>query len=84
MAEYFVVSTPLSSVHVSREGVSFDVTNTCYAKGESPDAVLSEFVERHNRDYRFRLYAAALFADANAYHKFQEPLLRWLSPELLK
>lgn len=68
MAEYFVVAESFAAPFVSDRSETF-------AQGETPESALIAFAE--NYKHPAGLYAAGLYADANAYHKGAEPLAQW-------
>lgn len=69
MAEYFVVANSFAAPFVSDKWETF-------AKGETPEDALTAFAT--DCEHPAGLYSAALYADANAYHKNEKPLARWL------
>lgn len=69
MNEYFVVAKSFAAPFVSDTSESF-------TQGETPETALTAFAESYN--HPAGLYAAALYADFNAYHKGDDPLARWL------
>ena len=75
MNEYFVVAN-------SNAAPFFSDTSTQHVKGDSPGEALVEFV----KDYKHPcgLYAAQLFASADAYHKHEPHLAEYLSDKAQK
>jgi hypothetical protein len=69
MSEYFVVANSFAAPFVSNKWEQF-------VQGETPEAALTAFAE--NPRHPYGLYSAELYADANAYHKRDAPLARWL------
>lgn len=69
MTEYFIQARSFAAPFVSDE-------STAYVQAETPEAALTAFAA----DYRhpMGLYAAEAYESADAYHKRQEPLARWL------
>jgi hypothetical protein len=70
MPEYFIMATSFAAPF-------FSDTSDGYVTAETPEAAL----ERFAADYRHPcgLYAAVCYASADAYHKGETPLARWLS-----
>lgn len=68
--EYFIVANSFAAPFVSDQSTSFAV-------GLTPLSALSAFAD----DYAHPcgLYAAEAYASADAYHKREKPLARWLS-----
>ena len=69
MNEYFIVAESFAAPFVSDRSESF-------WKGETPEAALKDYAQKYS--HPAGLYAALLYADANAYHKNAAPLARWL------
>ena len=70
MREFFVVANSFAAPF-------FSDTSTEFVKGEKPELALLSFVEGYS--HPCGLYSAALYANANAYHKGEVPLASWLS-----
>lgn len=70
MSEYFVVTNSFAAPF-------FSDTDDGFVEADSPKDAL----EKTARDYRHPagLYAAACYRSADAYHKGERPLARWLS-----
>jgi hypothetical protein len=75
MSEYFVVANSFAAPFVSDKWEQF-------VQGETPEAALTLFAE--NSGHPCGLYSAELYADANAYHKRDAPLARWLCKQAEK
>ena len=69
MPEYFVIANSFAAPF-------FSDTSEAFVMGSTPEEALASFVR--NYDHPCGLYAAMLYADATAYHKKQNPLLKWL------
>lgn len=69
MPEYFIQARSFAAPFVSDE-------STAYGTAATPEEALTAFAT----DYRhpMGLYAAEAYESADAYHKRQEPLARWL------
>jgi len=70
MNEYFIIANSFAAPF-------FSDTSHCFQEGENPKEALELFVQKYN--HPCGLYAAMLYKDANAYHKGENPLLKWLS-----
>ena len=70
MTEYFVVTNSFAAPF-------FSDTDTQFVEAESPQQALERTAETYA--HPCGLYAATCYADANAYHKGDAPLARWLS-----
>lgn len=70
MKEFFIVANSFAAPFVSD-------TSTGFVKGETPELALLSFVGGYS--HPCGLYSAALYTDANTYHKGEAPLARWLS-----
>jgi len=75
MTEYFIVANSFAAPFFSDQ-------STAYAKGETPEAALTDFVAKYS--HPAGLYSAACYASADAYHKNQKPLATWLCNSELK
>lgn len=69
MPEYFVVAKSFAAPFVSE-------TDESYVDGETPEAALEAFAAEYK--HPAGLYSAALYANADAFHKNADPLARWL------
>ena len=69
MTEYFVTANSFAAPFFSDESTGF-------TKGENPEEALLNFVETYN--HPCGLFAAVLYASADAYHKNHKPLAKWL------
>ena len=69
MTRYFVVAHSFAAPFVSDE-------STDYVDGKNPDEALRAFARAYN--HPCGLYAANLYASADAYHMNEKPLARWL------
>lgn len=70
MSEYFVVANSFAAPF-------FSVTSQGFVEGETPKKALRAFAANYDRPRG--LYAAMLYASADAYHKGAEPLVKWMS-----
>ena len=70
MPRYFIVANSFAAPWVSD-------TSMCFQGGSTPEDALETFAASYN--HPAGLYAAELYADANAYHDGHQPLARWLS-----
>jgi len=55
----------------------FSDTSTKFQEGTNPEEAMENFIKEYS--HPCGLYAAALYKDANHFHKNEKPLLRWLS-----
>src|ERR1044072_4686078 len=69
MPEYFVVANSFAAPFVSDKWEQF-------VEGETTEAALGAFAA--SCGHPAGLYAAEIYADANSYHKRDQPLARWL------
>src|SRR5690242_1346074 len=69
MAEYFVAAESFAAPFVSDRSES-------YVTGDTPEEALKAFAEGYK--HPAGLYSAALYANADAYHKSAPQLARWL------
>ncbi len=67
--EYFVV-------HNSNAAPFFSDTDECYVRANSPNEAIDSFVKTYT--HPFGLYTAFVYENADAYHKKEKPLVRWL------
>jgi hypothetical protein len=74
MPEYFVVTNSFAAPFVSDTDVRFIVA-------DDPASALTEVVNTYR--HPAGLYSAAVYPDANAKHKGDEPLLMWLSNQAI-
>ncbi len=72
MNEYFVVAN-------SRAAPFFSDKSEQFVIGEDPHKTIAEFA--NNYSHPAGLFSARLYANADSYHKNQEPLASWYSPE---
>jgi len=70
--EYFIVANSFGAPFFSDTSEKFQEAN-------SPEKALEIFAE--NYKHSCGLYAAFCYKDANAYHKGEKPLAKWLSNE---
>lgn len=70
MTEFFVYAESFAAPFASDE-------STHFVQGATATDALTKFAESYR--HRAGLYAAALFVDANAFHKGEKPLAIWLS-----
>ena len=68
--EYFVVANSFAAPLQSDE-------STHYVRGKTPEDALQRFANSYR--HPAGLYAANLYADANAYHKHEKTLAKWRS-----
>ena len=69
MHEYFIFANSFAAPFFSDDSIKF-------IKAYSPIEALEKFVAGYN--HPCGLYAAVCYADANAYHKNETPLAKWL------
>lgn len=69
MTEYFISANSFAAPFFSDNSEAF-------IKAKSPEAALKKFVSGYK--HPCGLYAAAVYADPNAYHKGSKPLAKWL------
>lgn len=70
MREFFVVANSFAAPFVSD-------TSTRFVTAESPQAALEKFAGEYS--HKCGLYAAECYESADAYHKRERPLAKWLS-----
>ncbi len=70
MQEYFIIANSFAAPFCSDE-------SRTYVTGQTPLIALQEFATRYSHPYG--LYAAAAYKSADAYHKGEKPLAKWLS-----
>lgn len=70
MPEYFVRTNSFAAPF-------FSDTDTAFAEAETPEAALLKLAATYQ--HPAKLFAAAVYSDATAYHKGAQPLARWLS-----
>lgn len=68
MDEYFVFSNSFAAPFFSDPSSGF-------VSADTPEQAMEKFVKEYK--HPCGLYSAALFSDANSYHKGDKPLLRW-------
>lgn len=70
MPEYFVFTNSFAAPF-------FSDSSTKYVEGDTPQEAMAKAV----KDYKHPagLFAAALYESADAYHKGQKPMIKWLS-----
>lgn len=66
---YFVVASSFAAPFFSDRSTSF-------VSGNTPGQALAQYAA--NYSHPFGLYAAALYASADAYHSNEKPLVKWL------
>ena len=69
MNSYFIVATSFAAPF-------FSDTDEAFMTAASPQKALLKFKKSYG--HPFGLYAAVCFTDANAYHKNEKPLAKWL------
>lgn len=69
MAEYFIISRSFAAPFFSDESTGF-------VAAETPEAALEAYAASY--PHPCGLYSAAAYASADAYHKNENPLRRWL------
>ncbi|GAI60503.1 unnamed protein product [marine sediment metagenome] len=69
MKEYFVVANSFATPF-------FSDINEEYAKGNNPEDAMQRFVKKYS--HPCGLYSAALFANADAFHKGKKSLCKYL------
>lgn len=69
MREFFVVANSFSAPFISDQ-------STGYAKGKTPEEAMEAFALAYK--HPCRLYAAVMYESADAYHKGERAILRWL------
>ena len=74
MTEYFIVANSYAAPFFSNTSHSF-------ARGDTLYDVLDSFVAGYPAK---RLYAAAVYESADAYHKKEKVLAQWLSEKAIK
>lgn len=68
--EYFICANSFAAPF-------FSDTSRKFQEGTNAEDAMNNFVKDYG--HPCGLYAAALYKDANGFHKGEEPLLRWLS-----
>jgi hypothetical protein len=68
--EYFIVANSFAAPFVSDQSTGFEAAST-------PVLALSQYADRYK--HPAGLYAAQVYASADAYHKGEKPIARWLS-----
>ena len=68
--EYFVYANSFAAPFCSD-------SSTGFCEGDTPEAALAAYAEKYS--HPAGLYAAAIYASADAYHKDEKPLARWVS-----
>lgn len=67
--EYFIVANSFAAPFFSDESTGF-------VRAESPEAALEQYAETYQ--HPCGLYAAVAYESADAYHKNERPLAKWL------
>lgn len=72
MSEFFIVANSFAAPF-------FSDTSTHYQQADTAEKALELFAKQYKHPYG--LYAACVYENADAYHKNQKPLAKWLSNE---